>query len=103
MSVDYAARSWRPAGEFRRSARAAPHAAHAGGFPRPMRCERIILRGATCDVALDRTEQCCGVCLSTLSSRGSTPCTPLSFLWMTLHPRPEFQPTPFSIDQNELR
>jgi hypothetical protein len=52
---------------------------------------------------LDRTEQCCGVCLSTLTSRGSTPFTPLSFLWMPSTGDQSFSHQRFSIGQNELR
>jgi len=56
-----------------------------------------------CDLALDRTEQCCGVCLPILADRGSAPWPPLRLSLHTPSRRPTFRPPTFFIGQNGLR
>jgi len=86
--------------------RAWPHSWYTADAPRapaPSMPVRKYYSARRRHFPLDAPEQCCGVCLSTLTNRGSTPCTPLSFLWMPLHRRPGFQPPMFSIGQNGPR
>ena len=87
---------WKGVGVFPRA-----HALHAGEFAPLLRCASIILPTGDDRRLTELSNVVAYPCR--LSSRGSTPCTPLSFLWMPLHRRPEFQPPAFSIGQNGLR
>jgi hypothetical protein len=58
--------------------------------------DRILKCSNHDNLPLDVPAQCCGVCLSTLTNRGSTPCPPLRLSLETPTRRPEFRPPRFS-------
>src|SRR5713226_2591732 len=66
------------------------HALHAGELE-ALYGAQVLPRAACWRFGLDKTEQCCGVCMPTLTERGSAS-------WPSLHTpsrRPRFQPPRF--------